>query len=60
MPLTDTVIKKANPETKARKLYDERRPFLLTNPKGGVNGGDLNAGLMEKKSCYPLGIFERC
>jgi len=35
MPLTNTAIKKAKPEAKARKLYDERGLFLLINPKGG-------------------------
>jgi hypothetical protein len=35
MPLTVTVIKKAKPETKQRKLYDELGLFLLISPKGG-------------------------
>ena len=35
MPLTDTAIKKAKPEAKQRKLYDERGLFLLISPKGG-------------------------
>jgi hypothetical protein len=35
MPLTVTAIKKAKPETKQRKLYDELGPFLLISPKGG-------------------------
>jgi hypothetical protein len=35
MPLTDTAIKKAKPEAKHRKLYDERGLFLLISPKGG-------------------------
>jgi len=35
MPLTDTAIRKAKLESKARKLYDERGLFLLINPKGG-------------------------
>ena len=35
MPFTDTVINKAKPETKQRKLFDERGLFLLVNPKGG-------------------------
>jgi len=35
MPLTDTAIKKAKPEAKQRKLYDERGMFLLVTPKGG-------------------------
>ncbi len=35
MPLTDTAIKKAKPEAKQRKLYDERGLFLLVTPKGG-------------------------
>ena len=35
MSLTDTAIKKAKPEAKQRKLYDERGLFLLISPKGG-------------------------
>ena len=35
MPLTDTAIKKAKPEAKQRKLYDQRGLFLLISPKGG-------------------------
>ena len=35
MPLTDTAIKKAKPEAKQRKLYDERGLFLLISHKGG-------------------------
>jgi integrase len=35
MPLTDTAIRKAKPEAKQRKLYDERGLFLLISPKGG-------------------------
>ncbi len=35
MPLTDTAIKKAKPEAKQRKLYDERGLFMLISPKGG-------------------------
>lgn len=35
MALTDTAIKKAKPEAKARKLYDERGLFLLVTPTGG-------------------------
>lgn len=35
MPLTDTAIKKAKPEAKQRKLFDERGLFLLISPKGG-------------------------
>jgi len=35
MPLTDTAIKKAKPDAKQRKLYDERGLFLLISPKGG-------------------------
>lgn len=35
MPLTDTAIRKAKPDTKQRKLYDERGLFLLISPKGG-------------------------
>lgn len=35
MSLTDTAIKKAKPEAKQRKLYDERGLFLLVSPKGG-------------------------
>jgi len=33
MPLTDTAIKKAKPEAKQHKLYDERGRFLLISPK---------------------------
>ncbi len=35
MPLTDTAIRKAKPEVRQHKLYDERGLFLLINPKGG-------------------------
>ncbi|MES9933555.1 MAG: integrase arm-type DNA-binding domain-containing protein [Candidatus Sedimenticola sp. PURPLELP] len=35
MPLTDTAIRNAKPEAKARKLFDERGLFLLISPKGG-------------------------
>ncbi|PIR01265.1 MAG: integrase [Nitrospinae bacterium CG11_big_fil_rev_8_21_14_0_20_45_15] len=35
MPLTNTEIRNAKPETKARKLFDERGLFLLVTPKGG-------------------------
>lgn len=35
MALTDTAIKKAKPEAKARKLFDERGLFLLVTPTGG-------------------------
>ncbi len=35
MALTDTVIKKAKPEAKQRKLYDERGLLLIVTPKGG-------------------------
>jgi integrase len=35
MPLTDTAIRKAKPDAKQRKLYDERGLFLLISPKGG-------------------------
>ncbi len=35
MPLTDTTIRKAKPESKSVKLYDERGLFLLVSPKGG-------------------------
>jgi integrase len=35
MPLTNTAIRKAKPEAKQRKLYDERGLFLLVSPKGG-------------------------
>lgn len=37
MPLTDTAIKKAKPEAKQRKLYDERGLFLLISPKGNFS-----------------------
>jgi integrase len=35
MPLTDTGIRKAKPEAKPRKLFDERGLFLLVKPNGG-------------------------
>ena len=35
MPLTDVAIKKAKPEAKQRKLFDERGLFLIVTPKGG-------------------------
>jgi len=35
MPLTDTAIRKAKPEAKPRKMFDERGLFLLVSPKGG-------------------------
>jgi integrase len=35
MPLTDTGIRKAKPEVKPRKLFDERGLFLLVKPNGG-------------------------
>lgn len=35
MPLTDTAIKKAKPEARQRKLFDEKGLFLLISPKGG-------------------------
>ncbi len=35
MPLTDTGIRKAKPEAKQRKLFDERGLFLLVKPNGG-------------------------
>lgn len=35
MPLTDTAIRTAKPEAKARKLADERGLFLLVTPSGG-------------------------
>jgi integrase len=34
MPLTDTAIRTAKPETKARKLADEKGLFLLIHPNG--------------------------
>jgi len=35
MSLADTAIKKAKPEAKQRKLYNERGLSLLISPKGG-------------------------
>jgi integrase len=35
MALTDTAIRNAKPQTKARKLFDERGLFLLLTPGGG-------------------------
>jgi integrase len=35
MPLTDTAIRNAKAETKARKLFDERGLYLLVTPDGG-------------------------
>ncbi len=35
MPLTDTAIRKAKPDTKQKKLFDEKGLFLLISPKGG-------------------------
>jgi len=35
MPLTDTGIRRAKPETKPLKLFDERGLSLLVNPNGG-------------------------
>jgi len=35
MPLTSTAIRNAKPESKPRKLFDERGLFLLVNPNGG-------------------------
>jgi len=35
MPLTDTAIRNAKPESKARKLADEKGLYLLIQPKGG-------------------------
>lgn len=35
MPLTDTAIRTAKPEAKAKKLADERGLFLLVTPSGG-------------------------
>ena len=35
MPLTDTAIRAAKPETRAHKLFDERGLFLLISPTGG-------------------------
>ncbi len=35
MHLTDIAIRTAKPDTKARKLFDERGLFLLISPKGG-------------------------
>ena len=35
MPLTATAVKNAKPETKIRRLYDERGLYLEVSPKGG-------------------------
>ncbi len=35
MPLTDTAIRRAKPEAKPRKLFDERGLFLLLSQNGG-------------------------
>jgi integrase len=35
MPLTNTAVRNAKPESKPRKLFDERGLFLLMNPNGG-------------------------
>ncbi|MDH5763359.1 MAG: integrase arm-type DNA-binding domain-containing protein [Nitrospinota bacterium] len=35
MPLTNTAIRNVKPESKPRKLFDERGLFLLVNPNGG-------------------------
>ena len=35
MPLTNTTVRNAKPESKPRKLFDERGLFLLVNPNGG-------------------------
>ena len=50
MPLTDSAIKKAKPEAKQRKLYDERGFFLLISPKS-ASGGGLSISLTVRKNC---------
>jgi hypothetical protein len=35
MALTDTTIRKVKPDTKARKLFDERGLYLLITLDGG-------------------------
>ncbi len=51
MPLTDTALRNAKPQTKPYKLADGGGLFLLVQPSG-VSGGAISIVMEVRKSCW--------
>ena len=56
MALTNTAIRTAKPESKPRKLFDERGLFLLLTPKGG-KWWRLKYRFEGKEKLLSLGVY---
>jgi integrase len=56
MALTDIAVKHAKPETKARKLFDERGLYLLVTPDGG-RWWRLKYRFQGKEKLLSLGVY---
>lgn len=56
MPLTDTAIRKAKPEAKQKKMFDERGLFLIISPKGG-KWWRLKYRFNKKEKSLSLGVY---